>query len=61
MCFWITLIFLVILLFATTPMFPYSRGWGYFPFGGILVLVLILLLLWYWAWLPGWYYYHGPR
>lgn len=42
------LILLVILIFAAIPAWPYSRGWGYYPSGGlgtILVIVLILLLL----------------
>ena len=42
------LILLVILIFAAVPAWPYSRGWGYYPSGGlgtILVIVIILLLL----------------
>jgi hypothetical protein len=44
----ILLILLVILIFAAVPAWPYSRGWGYYPSGGlgtILVIVLILMLL----------------
>ncbi|MGD0359685.1 MAG: DUF3309 family protein [Bryobacteraceae bacterium] len=42
------LILLVILIFAAVPAWPYSRGWGYYPSGGlgtILLIVIILLLL----------------
>ena len=44
------LIILIVLLFAAVPAWPYSRGWGYYPSGGlgtILVIVLILMLLGY--------------
>lgn len=42
------LIVLVILLLGAMPAWPYSRGWGYYPVGGvgtILVIVLVLILL----------------
>ncbi len=42
------LILLIALLIGTTPAWPYSRGWGYYPsgvLGAILVTVLVLLLL----------------
>jgi len=40
-------IILILLLIGAFPTWPYSRGWGYYPSGGIgaLLLVLILLLL----------------
>ena len=44
----ILIIVLVLLLIGAIPSWPYSRGWGYWPSGGIgliLVIVLILLLL----------------
>jgi hypothetical protein len=46
----ILLVILIILLFAAIPAWPYSRGWGYYPSGGlgtILVILLILMLLGY--------------
>jgi hypothetical protein len=46
----ILLLILVILVLAILPSWPYSRGWGYYPSGGlglILVIVLILYLLGY--------------
>jgi hypothetical protein len=44
----ILLIVLIILLLGSVPAWPYSKGWGYAPSGGlgtILVIVLILVLL----------------
>ncbi len=44
----ILLIILVLLLIGAIPTWPYSRGWGYYPSGGvgtILVIVLILVLM----------------
>jgi hypothetical protein len=44
------LIVLLILIFAVVPAWPYSRGWGYYPSGGlgtILVILIILMLLGY--------------
>jgi hypothetical protein len=40
------IIILVLALIGTIPAWPYSRGWGYYPSGGLgLVLVIILILL----------------
>jgi len=42
------LLLLVILIFAAAPAWPYSRGWGYYPSGGlgtILVILIVLMLL----------------
>jgi len=41
----ILLIFLILLLFAAVPTWPYSRGWGYYPSGGLGLVVLILVIL----------------
>jgi hypothetical protein len=44
----ILLVILLLLTFGSFPSWPYSRGWGYYPSGGlglILVIVLIVLLL----------------
>lgn len=44
----ILLIILVLLLIGVIPAWPYSRGWGPYPSGGIgliLVIVVILMLL----------------
>jgi hypothetical protein len=42
----ILLVVLILVLIGTTPAWPYSRGWGYYPSGGIGTVLLILLLLW---------------
>jgi hypothetical protein len=41
----ILLIVLIVLLFGAAPAWPYSRGWGYYPSGGVGVVLLIVLLL----------------
>ena len=39
------LILLIVLLFGALPTWPYSRGWGYYPSGGLgLVLIIVLVL-----------------
>ena len=46
----VLLVILILLLIGAVPAWPYSRGWGYWPSGGIgtiLLIVLILLLLGY--------------
>lgn len=44
----ILLIILILLLIGALPTWPYSRGFGYYPAGGlgvILVIIIILLLM----------------
>lgn len=44
----ILLVILLVLALGTAPVYPYSRGWGYYPsgtLGTILLIVLILYLL----------------
>lgn len=42
----ILIIILILLLIGAIPNWGYSRGWGYFPSGGIgLVLVIIIVLV----------------
>jgi len=43
----ILFILLVLMLLGALPAWPYSRGWGYYPSGGLglVLLVLIVLLL----------------
>jgi hypothetical protein len=47
MVFPLNIIVLVLVLCAvfSGPWYPYSTGWGYYPFGGLLGLVLLLILL----------------
>jgi hypothetical protein len=39
------LIILVLLLIGAVPSWPYSRGWGYYPSGGIGLILLIVIIL----------------
>lgn len=42
------LLILLILVLVAAPAWPYSRGWGYYPSGGlgtILVILVVLMLL----------------
>jgi uncharacterized protein DUF3309 len=41
----IILLILILLLVFGLPTWPYSRGWGYYPSGGIGLLVVILIIL----------------
>jgi hypothetical protein len=41
----ILLIILVLLLIGAVPAWPYSRGWGYYPAGGLGLLLVVLLVL----------------
>lgn len=44
----ILIIVLILLLIGALPSWGYSRGWGYYPSGGlglILVIVIVLVLL----------------
>lgn len=46
----ILLVILLILLIGAVPAWPYSRGWGYYPSGGlglVLVIIIVLFLLGY--------------
>jgi Protein of unknown function (DUF3309) len=41
----ILIIVLVLMLIGVFPAWPYSRGWGYYPSGGLGIIVLILIIL----------------
>lgn len=41
----ILLIVLILLLLGVVPSWPYSRGWGYYPSGGVGLLLLIVIVL----------------
>lgn len=41
----ILLVVLIVLLLGAIPAWSFSRGWGYYPSGGIGLIVVILLLL----------------
>jgi hypothetical protein len=41
----ILLIILILLLLGALPAWPHSRGWGYYPSGGLGLVVIILIIL----------------
>ena len=41
----ILLIILILLLIGAFPAWPYSRGWGYGPSGGLGLIVIIVVIL----------------
>ena len=41
----LVLVIILLLLIGAFPAWPYSRGWGYYPAGGLgLVLIIVLTL-----------------
>lgn len=45
MLFTILIVVLVLMLIGAMPTWPHSKGWGYYPSGGLGLLVLILVIL----------------
>jgi Protein of unknown function (DUF3309) len=42
----ILLVILILLLVGALPTWPHSRGWGYYPTGGLgLILIIVIILL----------------
>ena len=43
----VLIVVLVALLLGSTPAWPYSRGWGYYPSGflGIILVIVVILAL----------------
>ena len=41
----ILIIVVVLLLIGAMPTWPHSRGWGYYPSGGLGLVLLILIIL----------------
>jgi len=41
----ILLIILILLLIGALPAWPHSRGWGYWPSGGLGLILLIVIIL----------------
>jgi len=39
------LIVMLLILIGSLPTWSYSRGWGYYPSGGVGILVVVLLVL----------------
>lgn len=40
----ILIIILILILIGALPVYPYNRGWGYYP-GSIVFLVLVVLII----------------
>jgi hypothetical protein len=55
----ILLLVLILLLVGTVPAYPHSRGWGYYPSGGIGLLMVALIVLILMGMIP-WGYGPGP-
>jgi hypothetical protein len=41
----ILVILLVLLLIGALPVYPYSRGWGYYPSGILAIVVAVVALM----------------
>ena len=41
----ILLVVLLVLALGSAPAWPHSRGWGYYPSGGLGLVVVILVIL----------------
>ena len=41
----ILIVILILLLLGALPRWGYSRGWGYFPSGGLGLILLIIIIL----------------
>jgi hypothetical protein len=41
----ILLVVVVLMLLGAMPNWPHSRGWGYYPSGGLGVVLLVLVIL----------------
>ena len=40
----ILVVLLIVLLLGALPTWPHSRGWGYYPSGGLGLVLLILII-----------------
>ena len=41
----VLLVVLILALLGALPTWPHSRGWGYYPSGGVGLLLVILVVL----------------
>lgn len=41
----ILIVVLIVLLLGSIPTWPHSRGWGYYPSGGLGLILLIIIIL----------------
>lgn len=42
---WIVLVLLVLLVLGALPTWPYSRSWGFYPSGLLVVILVVLVVL----------------
>jgi hypothetical protein len=45
----ILILILILAALASMPAWPYSRGWGYYPSGGLGLALLVVVLYWYFS------------
>jgi hypothetical protein len=41
----ILIVILILMLLGAFPAWPHSRGWGYYPTGGLSMLLIIVIIL----------------
>jgi hypothetical protein len=41
----ILIVILILALIGSLPTWPYSRGWGYYPGGGLGLILIIIIVL----------------
>lgn len=41
----IIIVVLLLMLVGAVPTWPHSRGWGYYPSGGLGIVLIVLLVL----------------
>jgi hypothetical protein len=41
----ILIIFVILMLAGALPRWPHSKGWGYYPSGGLGIILIILIIL----------------
>jgi hypothetical protein len=42
---WLLVVLLIVLVVFSAPAWPYSRGWGPYPAGGLSLALIILVVL----------------
>jgi hypothetical protein len=41
----VLLVVVILMLVGTIPTWPHSKGWGYYPSGGLGIVLVILIVL----------------
>lgn len=39
------IVLIVILALGAAPIYPYNRGWGWYPSGGLILIIFLILIL----------------